>query len=186
MTYIHPGTPLRALVESGRVEGPAECQKWFDQISNAVRALHQNRCYLGDLQPSNVVIDGNRNAWLIDLEGIRVERHDQFSDDDPETADLRDLADMQAYLEMHGRKAREALRFGPRIRACFDRLRMRLSGLFFHEYFWVPFSLLVALLVGHCLGLWTGLSSRLFANLPTLLYALFCIRLSTILFNRVF
>ncbi|RAH85868.1 hypothetical protein BO86DRAFT_386122 [Aspergillus japonicus CBS 114.51] len=93
---------------------------------------------------------------------------------------------MQAYLEMHGRKAREALRFGPRIRACFDRLRMRLSGLFFHEYFWVPFSLLVALLVGHCLGLWTGLSSRLFANLPTLLYALFCIRLSTILFNRVF
>ncbi|OJJ97796.1 hypothetical protein ASPACDRAFT_62076 [Aspergillus aculeatus ATCC 16872] len=186
MTYIHPGTPLWDLVESGRVEDPAECQKWMGQISNAVQALHQNGCYLGDLQPGNVVIDGKRDAWLIDFEGIRGERPEQFPADDPETADLRDLAYMTAYLEMHGRKAREAVRPGRRFRIWFGRLRRRLSCPFFRQHFLVPFSLLVALLLGHCLGLWTGLSSRLFANLPTLLCALFCIRLSAFLFSRVF
>ncbi|OOF93084.1 hypothetical protein ASPCADRAFT_8031 [Aspergillus carbonarius ITEM 5010] len=47
----------------------AERQKWYDQISETLHALHQHDCCWGDAKNDNVVIDENRDAWLVDFGG---------------------------------------------------------------------------------------------------------------------
>jgi hypothetical protein len=47
----------------------ADRQRWFDQISEAVHALHCDDGIWGDEKPDNVLVDTNGDACLIDFEG---------------------------------------------------------------------------------------------------------------------
>ncbi|RAL11788.1 uncharacterized protein BO97DRAFT_425087 [Aspergillus homomorphus CBS 101889] len=60
---------LRGLLESEAEVSVADRQKWYDQVADAVRTLHRNGYCWGDVKWDNVVIDENRDAWLIDFEG---------------------------------------------------------------------------------------------------------------------
>ncbi|KAJ0419196.1 hypothetical protein BJY00DRAFT_314264 [Aspergillus carlsbadensis] len=44
-------------------------QRWYDQISEAVRTLHQGDKVWGDAKPDNVLINTDGNACVIDFEG---------------------------------------------------------------------------------------------------------------------
>ncbi|PWY89248.1 hypothetical protein BO70DRAFT_163617 [Aspergillus heteromorphus CBS 117.55] len=65
----------------------AERQKWYDQVSETIRILHKNDCCWGDAKDENIVIDKNRDAWLVDFEGgyspgwVDVELRNTFAGD---------------------------------------------------------------------------------------------------------
>jgi serine/threonine protein kinase len=44
-------------------------QKWFSQIEETVRQLHENGIVWGDIKPNNVLIDKEDNAWVVDFGG---------------------------------------------------------------------------------------------------------------------
>jgi len=44
-------------------------EKWYNQITNTVGVLHRHGIVWGDVKPENVVIDYDRNSWLIDFGG---------------------------------------------------------------------------------------------------------------------
>ena len=44
-------------------------EKWYHQIRDTVRALHRHGIVWGDVKPDNVLIDCDRNAWVIDFDG---------------------------------------------------------------------------------------------------------------------
>lgn len=46
-----------------------ERDRWIKQIEEGVQFLHQNGIVWGDAKPENVLIDKERNAWLIDFGG---------------------------------------------------------------------------------------------------------------------
>jgi hypothetical protein len=46
-----------------------ERRKWFDEISAAFEGFHRYNFAYGDVKPANVLIDNDRQAWLIDFEG---------------------------------------------------------------------------------------------------------------------
>lgn len=46
-----------------------ELKKWDEQIIDAIQHLHKNGKIWGDARPGNIIIDGNRNAILIDFNG---------------------------------------------------------------------------------------------------------------------
>ena len=44
-------------------------QKWENQILNMVLALHRHGIIWGDVKPGNILIDGEKDAWLVDFGG---------------------------------------------------------------------------------------------------------------------
>lgn len=56
--WINGRNPARSLRE-----------KWDNQIRDIVRVLHRHRIVWGDVKPNNVIIDDNRNSWVIDFGG---------------------------------------------------------------------------------------------------------------------
>ena len=46
-----------------------ECDKWADQIRDAIEYLHDKELVWGDAKPANVLINADGNAVLIDFGG---------------------------------------------------------------------------------------------------------------------
>jgi tRNA A-37 threonylcarbamoyl transferase component Bud32 len=61
------GGSLKAVCTS--TAGKERKEKWAAQIRETVNQLHEMGIVWGDGKPSNVIIDSNDNAWLIDLAG---------------------------------------------------------------------------------------------------------------------
>lgn len=61
------GGCLKAVCTS--TTGKERREKWAAQIREMVDQLHEMGLVWGDGKPSNVIIDSNDNAWLIDLAG---------------------------------------------------------------------------------------------------------------------
>ncbi|KAL2850065.1 hypothetical protein BJX68DRAFT_266859 [Aspergillus pseudodeflectus] len=47
----------------------AQRRKWFEDISAAFEGFHRYNFAYGDVKPANILIDDDRQAWLIDFEG---------------------------------------------------------------------------------------------------------------------
>lgn len=61
---------LKDLKEAGFPQLPKEARQQIGcQIKETVQVLHENGVIWGDAKPSNVVIDLNNHAWLIDFGG---------------------------------------------------------------------------------------------------------------------
>ncbi|KAI1029410.1 hypothetical protein LB504_010697 [Fusarium proliferatum] len=61
-----PGRSLSDVVAAATAE---KRQKWACQIRQSIELLHQNGLVWGDAKPSNIIIDEQDNAWLIDFGG---------------------------------------------------------------------------------------------------------------------
>lgn len=61
-----PGRRLSNVVAGATAE---KRQKWACQIRQSIELLHQNGLIWGNGKPSNIVIDKQDNAWLIDFGG---------------------------------------------------------------------------------------------------------------------
>ncbi|CCT65273.1 uncharacterized protein FFB20_11403 [Fusarium fujikuroi] len=61
-----PGCRLSDVVAAATAE---KRQKWACQIRQSIELLHQNGLIWGDGKPSNIIIDEQDNAWLIDFGG---------------------------------------------------------------------------------------------------------------------
>lgn len=61
-----PGRRLSNVVAGATAE---KRQKWACQIRQSIELLHQNGLVWGDAKPSNIIIDEQDNAWLIDFGG---------------------------------------------------------------------------------------------------------------------
>ncbi|KAF4990441.1 hypothetical protein FDECE_14382 [Fusarium decemcellulare] len=44
-------------------------QRWAEQIKETLACLHQNGIIWGDAKPDNIIIDTDRNAWIVDFGG---------------------------------------------------------------------------------------------------------------------
>ncbi|GIK01719.1 hypothetical protein Aspvir_005757 [Aspergillus viridinutans] len=69
LLVFYPGGSLQNLFNENRVrEHP--WGRWTTQIATAINCLHEAGKTHMDIKPSNVVIDGNGNAVLIDISGV--------------------------------------------------------------------------------------------------------------------
>ncbi|RAK81425.1 uncharacterized protein BO72DRAFT_492256 [Aspergillus fijiensis CBS 313.89] len=106
MTYIPSPASLADLMTAdndGEVS-IAESQKWYDQIADAVHALHRNGLVWGDVKAANVVIDGvHRDAWLVDFEGGTTPGWVDDSISGTEAGDLQGLSKIRKFLRDMGR-----------------------------------------------------------------------------------
>jgi tRNA A-37 threonylcarbamoyl transferase component Bud32 len=74
MTLVPASSDLSDLNCSGdsapRLQATtAERQQWFDEIFAAFDGFHRYGFAYGDVKPANILIDDDRQAWLIDFEG---------------------------------------------------------------------------------------------------------------------
>ncbi|PYH83438.1 hypothetical protein BO82DRAFT_40900 [Aspergillus uvarum CBS 121591] len=69
ISFIPHETTLWDVRNNMQTTDLAVRHKWFDQIQGTVMVLHQRGMTWGDVKPDNVLIDSNRDAWIIDLEG---------------------------------------------------------------------------------------------------------------------
>ncbi|PYI33499.1 hypothetical protein BP00DRAFT_444517 [Aspergillus indologenus CBS 114.80] len=103
MTYIPSPASLASLMTAGN-EGEvsiAERQKWYNQIADAVHALHRHGLVWGDVKAANVVIDGvHRDAWLVDFGGGRTVGWVDSSVSGTEAGDLLGLSKMRKFLSL--------------------------------------------------------------------------------------
>ncbi|PYI25450.1 hypothetical protein BP00DRAFT_461797 [Aspergillus indologenus CBS 114.80] len=100
MTLVPSGRDLSVVLESDPDISRAERQKWYDQVSEMVRILHRNGCVWGDVKDANILIDENRDAWLIDFEGSRTP---DWVDEDlkgTEAGDLQGLKKLHEVLQL--------------------------------------------------------------------------------------
>ncbi|PYI28857.1 hypothetical protein BP00DRAFT_480222 [Aspergillus indologenus CBS 114.80] len=67
LTFI-PSTTLGSMTDIETEVSLAERRKWSDQLHEAVYSLHLGGCIWGDVKPDNVLIDHNRDVWLVDFE----------------------------------------------------------------------------------------------------------------------
>ncbi|RAH67342.1 uncharacterized protein BO66DRAFT_458265 [Aspergillus aculeatinus CBS 121060] len=67
LTFV-PSTTLGSMINIETEVALAERRKWFDQLHEMVSSLHQGGCIWGDVKPDNVLIDHNRDVWLVDFE----------------------------------------------------------------------------------------------------------------------
>lgn len=58
----------RSLRDIGFISAD-ECDKWADQMRDAIEYLHAKELVWGDAKPANVLISGDGNAILIDFGG---------------------------------------------------------------------------------------------------------------------
>jgi hypothetical protein len=83
LLVFYPGGSLQSLFDENRVsEYPWE--RWTTQIATAINCMHAAGKAHMDIKPSNVVIDGNENAVLIDISGVGGITHEWRA---PETRD---------------------------------------------------------------------------------------------------
>ena len=62
--WINGCDPARSLKE-----------KWNNQIRDIVRVLHRHGIMWGDVKPDNIIIDRDRNSWVVDLGGVFYSGH---------------------------------------------------------------------------------------------------------------
>ncbi|KAH9904414.1 hypothetical protein F4778DRAFT_61991 [Xylariomycetidae sp. FL2044] len=67
--FLHEWVPGDTLRDASSSRPPEVRQKWASQISESVKQLHEIGVIWGDGKPSNVVIDKDNEAWLIDFGG---------------------------------------------------------------------------------------------------------------------
>lgn len=58
------------LLSEGFWERPELHRKWEKQVTDMVEVLHEHGIVWGDVNPCNVVIDEELNAWIIDFGGM--------------------------------------------------------------------------------------------------------------------
>ena len=102
MDWIEMRNPSRSLKE-----------KWNHQIKDTVRALHRHGIIWGDVKPGNVLIDCERNSWLIDFGGGFNSGYVDEDEDVVETVE----GDLQGVSRME-----ETLLKGQRFPVCADAL----------------------------------------------------------------
>ncbi|KAL3477494.1 hypothetical protein BJX99DRAFT_257313 [Aspergillus californicus] len=101
ISLIRGSNPLPRFREAGFWEASVtDRRRWFDQISDAVHTLHRNDGVWGDAKPANVLIDENRDAWLIDFEGGTTEYWVDAELADTAAGDLQALEKIREYLEL--------------------------------------------------------------------------------------
>ena len=66
----HPHSTLHKALQTSTPENNLPWRRWSIQITKALAQLHQSDITHMDLKPSNVVIDRDHNAVLIDISGI--------------------------------------------------------------------------------------------------------------------
>lgn len=97
LTYVNEGWDG---VLSTRAWGspPAMRRRWADQVREAVAALHEAGVVWGDAKPDNVMVDGDDNAWLIDLGGGYTEGWVDNDKAGTKEGDLQGVASIEKYL----------------------------------------------------------------------------------------
>ena len=65
------GKSLLKILEEEKVLDESRVKKYFLQIADALRVIHNNNFMHRDIKPDNILIDGNDNAMLIDFGAAR-------------------------------------------------------------------------------------------------------------------
>ncbi|OOF90264.1 hypothetical protein ASPCADRAFT_10816 [Aspergillus carbonarius ITEM 5010] len=78
----------------------AERYKWYTQIKDILDCLHQNDIIWGDVKASNILIDYQRDAWVVDFGGSYTKGW--VSEDLQQTVegDLQGLQNLYRYLRL--------------------------------------------------------------------------------------
>ena len=67
LTWIDVEDTLRGV---DRNEYPFALRKrWFDEIEDMLQLLHESNIVWGDVKPDNILVNSQRNAWMIDFGG---------------------------------------------------------------------------------------------------------------------
>lgn len=74
-------------------------QQWANQITHTLKCLHEASIVWGDVKPDNVLIDVNKDAWIIDFGGGWVEKKIAGT----VQGDLQGLAKILEYLGIEAR-----------------------------------------------------------------------------------
>lgn len=74
-------------------------QRWAEQVTQAVTALHQAGITWGDAKPENVLIDIEENAWIIDFGGSFTEGWVDRDSADTGEGDLQGLSRILEYIQ---------------------------------------------------------------------------------------
>ena len=69
LQYPHLGSLENYVTDVAR----GRREKWANQINSTLDDLHRNSLVWGDAKPSNILLDKDDNAWLIDFGGSRTE-----------------------------------------------------------------------------------------------------------------
>ena len=91
-----------------------DCEKWTVQITGAVRYLHEKGLVWGDAKPSNVLIDKNDNAVVVDFGGGYTEGWVDEANQETVRGDLQGLARIVSYMRMKCDAAPEGSTTWPR------------------------------------------------------------------------
>jgi hypothetical protein len=73
-------------------------QRWSDQVSSALKHLHEAGIVWGDAKPDNVLIDSQDNSWLIDFGGGYTEGWVDKELAETMEGDLQGLARIKEYI----------------------------------------------------------------------------------------
>jgi hypothetical protein len=73
-------------------------QRWSDQVSSALKHLHEAGIVWGDAKPDNVLIDSQDDAWLIDFGGGYTEGWVDKELAETMEGDLQGLARIKEYI----------------------------------------------------------------------------------------
>ncbi|CAK7231635.1 hypothetical protein SBRCBS47491_007997 [Sporothrix bragantina] len=98
LTYVSEGWD-RLLTSRVWGSPPAMLQHWTDQVRETVTTLHKAGIVWGDAKPENVMVDGNNDAWLIDLGGGFTEGWVDEDKAGTKEGDLQGVAKIEEYLK---------------------------------------------------------------------------------------
>ncbi|KAH8724866.1 hypothetical protein GQ44DRAFT_617233 [Phaeosphaeriaceae sp. PMI808] len=78
-------------------------QQWANQITHILKSLHEVGIIWGDVKPDNVLIDVNKDAWIIDFGGGYTEGWVERKIAGTVQGDLQGLAKILEYLRIEAR-----------------------------------------------------------------------------------
>ncbi|EXJ86470.1 hypothetical protein A1O3_03421 [Capronia epimyces CBS 606.96] len=88
-----------------RVNGPegpsipiALRERWYHDVENMIRILHDQGFIWGDVSPNNMITDEDENVWIIDFGGGYTEGWVREEDMETKRGDLEGLERLKEYL----------------------------------------------------------------------------------------